>query len=47
MTRGNLSIIAATAVFAAMVAAVYAQDKYSLVSPGGIAFSPPRAPTKC
>jgi len=49
----------AVAVFAVLVAAaVYAQDKYSLKSPGGIAFSDfkdtrtgrsslPPAPTKC
>ena len=39
MTRRNLWIIAATTLFAAMVAALYAQDKYALVSPGGIAFA--------
>jgi hypothetical protein len=38
---GGLTIVAAAvAVLAALVAsAVYAQDKYSLISPGGVAFS--------
>jgi hypothetical protein len=39
MTRRSLSILASTVIFAAMVAVVYGQDKYALVSPGGIAFA--------
>jgi Cytochrome P460 len=40
MRNSTLAISAAAAVFAALgAAAVYAQDKYSLKSPGGIAFS--------
>jgi hypothetical protein len=40
MARRNLSIIAAAAIlFAVAIAVAYAQDKYSLVSPGGIAFA--------
>jgi hypothetical protein len=39
-SEGKLTIAIATAVLALLVAtAVYAQDKYSLKSPGGIAFS--------
>ena len=40
MKRKNiLKIATAAAVLAALGAAVYAQDKYSLKSPSGIAFS--------
>src|SRR5688572_33498366 len=41
MKRSTQLAIAATATFAALGVAVYAanQDKYSLVSPGGVAFS--------
>jgi len=40
MKRKNiLTFATAAAVLAALGAAVYAQDKYSLISPGGIAFS--------
>ena len=40
MNRRNMPIAVALAVFAVLVAAlVYAQDKYSLKSPSGIAFS--------
>src|SRR5262245_13557635 len=40
MKRKNILMVAtATAMLAALGAAVYAQDKYSLKSPGGIAFS--------
>lgn len=40
MKRENiLKVAAATAVLAALGTAVYAQDKYSLISPSGIAFS--------
>jgi hypothetical protein len=40
MKRSNiLKLATATAVLAALGTAVYAQDKYSLKSPGGIAFS--------
>ena len=37
--KGTLSIAIATAVLAAIGTAVYAQDKYALKSPSGIAFS--------
>jgi hypothetical protein len=37
--EGKLSIVIAAAVFALAAAAVYAQEKYSLKSPSGIAFS--------
>jgi Cytochrome P460 len=40
MKRKNiLKVATATAVLAALVTAVYAQEKYSLISPSGIAFS--------
>ena len=40
MKRKNiLKVVTATAVIAALGTAVYAQDKYSLTSPSGIAFS--------